>query len=142
MFSVKIWTLSFTAPVEISADSVEHNRANNTFTARGNVDLKEGSQSLTADYVFYNDNTKDVFAEGNVIFKEEEDRVECDRLTLNLETKEGTLENRENIYQEGKFLYRWRGYEEGRRIAVQYGDEESLLRAVGTNLPGNSLPEM
>jgi LPS-assembly protein len=98
----------FTAPVEISADSVEHNRENNTFTARGNVDLKEGAQSLTADYVLYNDNTKDVLAEGNVIFNEEEDRVECDRLTLNLETKEGTLENarifikKDNFYIAGE----------------------------------------
>jgi LPS-assembly protein len=98
----------FTAPVELSADSVEHNRADNTFTARGNVDLREGSQSLTADYILYNDNTKDVFAEGNVIFNEDEDRVECDRLTLNLETKEGTLENarifvkKENFYIAGE----------------------------------------
>ena len=93
----------FTAPVEISADSVEHNRENNTFTARGNVDLKEGSQSLTADYVLYNDNTKDVLAEGNVIFDEEEDRVECDRLTLNLETKMGTLENAKIFIKKDNF---------------------------------------
>ena len=95
--------LKFTAPVEISADSVEHNRENNTFTARGNVDLKEGPQSLTADYVFYNDNTKDVLAEGNVIFNEEEDRVECDRLTLNLVTKEGTLENAKILIRKDNF---------------------------------------
>jgi LPS-assembly protein len=93
----------FTAPVEISADFVEHNRENNTFTARGNVDLKEGLQSLTADYVLYNDNTKDVLAEGNVIFNEEEDRVECDKLTLNLETKEGTLENARIFIKKGNF---------------------------------------
>jgi LPS-assembly protein len=93
----------FTAPVEISADSIEHNRENNTFTARGNVDLKEGLQSLTADYVLYNDNTKDVLAEGNVIFNEEEDRVECDKLTLNLETKEGTLENARIFIKKGNF---------------------------------------
>jgi LPS-assembly protein len=93
----------FTAPVEISADSVEHNRKDNTFTARGNVDLKEGSQSLTADYVLYDDNTKDVLAEGNVIFEEEEDRVECDRLTLNLETKQGTLENAKILIKKDNF---------------------------------------
>ena len=93
----------FTAPVEISADSVEHNRENNTFTARGNVDLKEGPQSLTADYILYNDNTKDVLAEGNVIFDEEEDRVECDRLTLNLETKMGTLENAKILIRKDNF---------------------------------------
>ncbi len=93
----------FTAPVELSADAVEHNRENNTFTARGNVDLKQGSQSLAADYILYNDNTKDVLAEGNVIFNEDEDRVECDRLTLNLETKEGTLENARIFAKEGNF---------------------------------------
>jgi LPS-assembly protein len=98
----------FTAPVEISADSVEHSREKNTFSARGNVKLNEGTQSLTADYVIYDDNTKDVLAEDNVVFNEEEDRVECDRLTLNLETKKGTLENarifikKDNFYITGE----------------------------------------
>ena len=95
--------LKFTAPVEISADSVEHNQENNTFIARGNVDLKQGLQSLKADYVSYNDNTKDVLAEGNVVYNEEEDRVECDRMTLNLGTKEGTLENAKIFIKKNNF---------------------------------------
>jgi LPS-assembly protein len=95
--------LKFTAPVEMSADSVEHNRENNTFIARGNVELKEGTQSLTANYVYYDDNTKDVLAEGDVIFNEEEDRIECDRLTLNLETKLGTLENARILIKKDNF---------------------------------------
>jgi len=93
----------FTAPVEISADSIEHNRENNTFIARGNVELKEGSQSLTADYVLFDDSTKDVVAEGNVVFEEAEDRVECDMLTLNLETKMGTLENAKILIKKDNF---------------------------------------
>ncbi|HEX2967202.1 MAG TPA: LPS assembly protein LptD [Syntrophorhabdaceae bacterium] len=98
----------FTTPVNITAESIEHNRANNTFTASGNVELTEGTRSLTADYVFYNENTKDVLAKGNVVFIEGEDRVECDQLTYNLDTKQGTLENariymkQDNFYVTGE----------------------------------------
>jgi len=92
-----------TGPVDITANSLEHNRENNTFIAKGDVDLKEGTRSLRADYVLYNDNTKDVTAEGNVIFWEEEDRVECDRLQINLDTKKGTLKNAKIFIKQGNF---------------------------------------
>lgn len=80
-------------PVEITAQQVEHDRANNTYTARGQVEMKDETRNLKADYVFYDDNTRDVIAEGNVVFEGEGDRIECDRMVMNLETKKGTLEN-------------------------------------------------
>ncbi len=94
---------TFSSPVEISADSVEYNKDKNIFTARGRVDLKEGTQTLMADYITYNDNTKDVFAEGNVVFEDKGDRVECDTLRLNMETKKGTLENAKIFVKQGNF---------------------------------------
>ena len=95
--------LKIANPVDISAGSIEHDREKNIFIARGNVDLKEGSRTLTADYIQYNDNTKDALAEGNVVFLEGEDRVECDRLTYNLETKQGTLENAKILIKKDNF---------------------------------------
>jgi LPS-assembly protein len=79
-------------PVEIIADQVEHDRAANTYTARGNVEVRETTRTLFADYVFLDDNTRDVTAEGNVIYEDLGDRIECEWMQLNLETKKGTLE--------------------------------------------------
>lgn len=90
-----------TGPVDIEAQSVEHDRETNIFTARGNVELTEIGRSLKADYMTYNDNTKDVYAEGNVIYQDMGDRVECDVMRLNLETKKGTLENGRIFIKEG-----------------------------------------
>ncbi|MBA4391521.1 MAG: hypothetical protein C0399_11385 [Syntrophus sp. (in: bacteria)] len=94
---------TFSSPVEISAKSVEYNKDKNTFTARGSVDLKEGTRTLTADYVTYNENTKDVFAEGNVVLQDQGDQVACDTLRLNLDTKKGTLENGKIFIKQGNF---------------------------------------
>ncbi len=92
-----------TGPVDILADSVENDRDKNTFTARGNVELREGQRLLSADYVTYNDTTKDVFAEGRVVLQDEGDRMECDRLRLNLDTKQGTLENGHLFIKQSSF---------------------------------------
>jgi LPS-assembly protein len=94
---------TFSSPVEISADSVEYNKDKNTFTARGRVDLKEGTRTLTADYMTYNENTQDVFAEGHVVLQDEGDQITCDTLRLNLETKKGTLENGKIFVKQGNF---------------------------------------
>jgi len=79
-------------PVQIIADQVEHDRAANTYTARGNVEVREATRTLFADYIFLDDNTRDVTAEGNVIYEDLGDRIEAERMQLNLETKKGTLE--------------------------------------------------
>lgn len=94
---------AISSPVEISANAIEYNKDKNIFTARGNVDLKEGTRSLTADYVTYNENTKDVFAEGNVVLQDEGDQITCDILRLNLDTKKGTLENGKIFVKQGNF---------------------------------------
>lgn len=89
---VGIRTGDIKGPVDITADEIQNDRAANTYTARGNVVIKEGTRTLTADYVFLDDNTKDVTAVGKVVYEDLGDRVEADRMQLNLETKKGTLE--------------------------------------------------
>ncbi|MDD3845151.1 MAG: LPS assembly protein LptD [Syntrophorhabdaceae bacterium] len=79
-------------PIEIIADQVEHDRAANTYTARGNVEVRETTRTVLADYVFLDDNTRDVTAEGNVVYEDLGDRIECEQMQLNLDTKKGTLE--------------------------------------------------
>jgi LPS-assembly protein len=94
---------SFTNPVDISAFILEHDREQNVYTAKGKVDLKEGTRILNADYVRYDENTKDILAEGNVVFQDEGDIVECEKLYLNLITKKGTIEKGRIFIKKGNF---------------------------------------
>ncbi len=119
--SGKSMDFKLTGPVDITADYLEYNRGDNTYIARGKVDLKEGTRTLKADYMVYNDTTKDVTAEDNVIFQEEEDRVECDKMQLNLETKKGTLENAKIFIKQGNF------YVTGQNIQ-KVGESQYVMR--------------
>jgi LPS-assembly protein len=94
---------SLTTPVDIYADTLEQNRSDKTYIARGHVVVREGTRVLNADYVLYSDETKDLLAEGHVVFKEEDDTVECDRLSLNLVTKMGTIEKGSIFLKKGNF---------------------------------------
>ena len=81
-----------TEPVEISANSLEYDKINNVYKAKGAVDLQEGTRRLMADEVVYNMDSGDIAASGNIVFQDGEDIIKCERLSLNLETKTGTIE--------------------------------------------------
>lgn len=80
-------------PVDISAASLEFDSEKNLYSAKGNVELREGTRALVADFMTYDERTKDVVAWGNVKFRDDEDTIDCERMTLNLDTKKGTIEN-------------------------------------------------
>jgi LPS-assembly protein len=94
---------SFTTPIDISAYFLEQDREQNIYTAKGKVELKEGTRLLNADYVTYNENTQEIFAEGNVVLQEGEDIVECSELQLNLITKMGKIEKGKIFIKKGGF---------------------------------------
>ena len=71
---------------------MEYDKSQNVYTAKGDVDLREGTRRLTADEVIYSIETADVSATGNVVFQDGEDVIRCERLSVNLETKTGTIE--------------------------------------------------
>ena len=96
-------TFTASGPVDISAKRLEYNKKENTYTARGKVELKEGTRTLTADFVSYDEDSKDVLAEGNVVFQDSEDIIRSDRMTLNLLTKEGTIEKGDIYVKKGNF---------------------------------------
>ena len=79
-------------PVDISALTLEYDKKDNVYIARGQVEIKEGLRKLTADFVRYNKETGDVYAEGNVIFQEQGDVVNSEKMYLNLVDKKGTIE--------------------------------------------------
>jgi LPS-assembly protein len=94
---------SFTTPVDISAYFLEQDRDQNTYIAKGKVELKEGTRLLNADYVTYNTSTQEILAEGNVILREGDDVVECNKLNLNLATKMGKIEKGKVFIKQGNF---------------------------------------
>lgn len=100
----KVPTPSMTADsVDISARSLEYDKSQNVYTAKGDVDLKEGTRRLTADEVVYFLDTTDVTATGNVVFQDGEDVIRCERMSINLETKTGTIEKGTIYIKENNF---------------------------------------
>jgi LPS-assembly protein len=93
-----------TGPVEITADELNYNKEQNIYTARGNVDVKEGTRRLNADFVLYNDTTKDAFAEGHVIFQDQGDVIHAEKMSLNLITKRGHIEKGRIFVKTGNFF--------------------------------------
>ncbi len=57
-------------PVDFSADSLQHDDATNTVTARGNVELSQGGRILKADEIVYSVDQDAVTARGNVVLLE------------------------------------------------------------------------
>lgn len=89
--------------VDISARTLEYDKAQNLYKAIGDVDLQEGTRRLTADEVMYNLDTADVFAAGNVMFQDGEDVIRCEKLQVNLATKTGTIEKGTIYIKQGNF---------------------------------------
>jgi LPS-assembly protein len=90
-------------PVDITAETLEFDKATNTYIAKGEVEIVEGTRKLTADFVRYNKNTEDVYAEGNVIFTDQGDAVNSDKMYLNLVDKTGTMEKGRIFIKQGHF---------------------------------------
>lgn len=90
-------------PVDISAQTLEYDKARNIYKAKGDADLREGIKHLTADSVLYYKDTEDVFAEGNVVFREGDDVVRSEKIHVNLMTKTGTIEKGTIYVKQGNF---------------------------------------
>jgi LPS-assembly protein len=91
------------APVDITARDLSYDRAQNVYTAEGDVEVVQGTTRLNADHVLLNDTTKDAFAEGHVIFQDQGDTVHAEKMTYNLETNKGTIENGKIFIKKGDF---------------------------------------
>ena len=85
-------------PVEIEADHLVYEQAEQTYQAHGHVEVVRGDLSLKADHAQLNSATKELMAWGNVVLREGEDVVECERLNVNLDSRTG------KIYQGKLFL--------------------------------------
>ena len=90
-------------PVTITARDLEYDREQNVYTAKGDVEIVQGTSTLTADYVLLDDNTKDAFAEGNVVFQDQGDTINAEKMTYNLATAKGTIEHGKIFVKNGNF---------------------------------------
>jgi LPS-assembly protein len=102
-YGQQLRTFTASGPVDISAERLEYNKKENTYTATGKVELKEGTRTLFADFVSYDEDSQDVLAEGHVVLQDSEDVVRSERMTLNLLTKEGTIEKGDIYVKKGNF---------------------------------------
>jgi LPS-assembly protein len=96
-------TRAMKGPVDIFADTLEYNKKENMYTAKGHVEVKEGTRTLDADYVEYHEDSGDVLAEGNVVLQDMEGIIRTQRMTLNLVTQEGTIEKGDIYVKQGNF---------------------------------------
>ncbi len=94
---------SVSGPVDIIADNLEYSRKEYLYKAKGNVEIKEGTATLSADYVEYHEDSGDVLAEGNVVLEDNEGTIRTERMTLNLVTQEGTIEKGDIYVKQGNF---------------------------------------
>jgi LPS-assembly protein len=90
-------------PVNITARDLEYDRERNVYTATGDVEIVQGTSTLTADRVLLDDNTKDAFAEGHVVFQDQGDVVNAEKMTYNLTTAKGTIEHGKIFVKNGNF---------------------------------------
>ncbi len=99
-------------PVDMHADQLGVDRKNNTYTARGNVRLRQGNSQLRADTILFNANTGELTAKGGVIVRVGGDVIEAEQMSLKLPAGTGVVYNgkllltRENIYLEGQKIER------------------------------------
>lgn len=79
--------------LQVEADQLTYEAEANTITARGNVLLRKGAQSLKADEITYNQVTEQAFAKGNVVFTNEDQIWRGDALKYNFITGKGSFPN-------------------------------------------------
>jgi len=97
-------------PIELSAERLSFNYETNTYTARGNVTLRQGNTRLRADSISYEGATGMLTAKGSVIARMGSDVVEAESVSIKLADATGVMVNgkllltRHNVYLEGQKL--------------------------------------
>ena len=99
-------------PVNVTADKLDHDRANDIYTAEGHVRIDQQDMRLEADRIVLNNSTGEAVAEGNVYLRDKGDTMMADRLEVNLTTGVGFFtkgqlyKSKENFYLKGDRIER------------------------------------
>jgi LPS-assembly protein len=105
-------------PVSVVADNLDYDRANDIYTAVGNVRIDQKDIHLEADRVVLNNRTGETLAEGRVFIRDKADTVTADRVQVNLNTRAGVIYQGELFM--GKDNYHLKGEKIERRSETVY----------------------
>ena len=78
-------------PFELSADSVEYDRARDLYVADGNVEIRQGDRRLTADWIAFSNTTQKGVASGGVTFSEGGETLHTSFAEFDVVSMEGVL---------------------------------------------------
>jgi len=99
-------------PVTVTADKLDHDRTNDTYTAEGHVRIEQQDIRVEADRIMLNNRTGEAVAEGNVYLRDKGDTVMADRMEMNMNTRAGVItkgqlyKSKENIHLKGDRIER------------------------------------
>ena len=79
------------APIEVTADNLEYERARDVYVARGNVRLRQEGKTLTADWMSFSRRGGRGVARGNVVFSSGTDTLFSNFVEFNIVTLQGVL---------------------------------------------------
>jgi lipopolysaccharide assembly outer membrane protein LptD (OstA) len=91
-------------PVEITADALDYDAAQEQYVASGNVVLHQGARTLRADSISFNRRTGDGVASGNVELREAEEVVRADTVQFNVGEEIGVVQNGTIDSPAGQFI--------------------------------------
>lgn len=105
------------APVDMEADSLEHDDKTGTVTAKGSVELTQSGRRLTADEVSYNTQSGAVAARGRVMLTDPNgDRHFADDVALSNDMADGTVTGLRSYLANGGQFSAVRGEREGANL--------------------------
>ena len=107
------------APVDFTADSLEHDETGQIITARGHVELAQAGRILKADEVIYNLSTDTVMARGHIVLLETNGDIHfADEVELRDGMKSGFVTGMHSYLTEGGHFVAQRGVRDGNTIVM------------------------
>jgi lipopolysaccharide assembly outer membrane protein LptD (OstA) len=90
-------------PYQLTAESIEYERARELYVARGDVTIRQADRSLRADWMAFSDVTQRGVASGNVIFVDGGETLYTNFVEFNISTLQGILFDARFEDVEGQF---------------------------------------
>ncbi|MEA3230148.1 MAG: LPS assembly protein LptD [Thermodesulfobacteriota bacterium] len=94
------------APWRIFADQIHYDKKSKTYTAEGNVTLKQNNRKITADKIIYNTDTMKAYAAGNVVVTSRSDILTGERIEMDLNNETGTIHGGHAFFETRHFHIR------------------------------------
>lgn len=108
------------APVNLSADDLQHDDTGQTVTATGHVELVQAGRILKADQVVYNLQSDTVTARGHIALLDTNGNIHfADEVELNNEMKRGFVNGLQMYLSDGGHFTAKRGEKEGNTIVMK-----------------------